>query len=243
MKKITLTFLAFSFFATGINAQDKSFQKGTIAVDLGIGFAVYGTKSHEEYNSQVWNGTSFSTVRIKKDTTDGAASTIIPVSVEYGVTNWLGVGARFGYSKYIANADSTNNNIKPTVRGLDVDLVLNFHLVKTKRFDMPINLIVGYSKFNYKANNPNTSPVGFPDNGNSMAKDNGLNYGISLVPRIYFGDHIGMFFNIGYMGYYYPSITFSDNSDSNLNDNNNQDQKFKLKGNGFNLGIGLIGKF
>ncbi len=243
MKKVTLFVLVFCTSFSGLKAQDKSFQKGDITVGLGIGVAIYGTKIHEEYNSQIWNGSGISTVRIANDTTDGAASTIIPVSVEYGLSNWFGLGARFGYSKYFANADSTNNNIKPTVRGLDLDLVLNFHLVKTKRFDMPISLIVGYSNFNYKANNPNSNPTPLPDNGNSMAKDNGLNYGIALVPRIYFGSHVGMFFNVGYMGYNYGSITFSNNSDSNLNDDNNQDRNFKIKGNGFNIGIGLIGKF
>ncbi len=80
------------------------------------------------------------------------------------------------------------------------------------------------------------------DNGNAMAKDNGLNYGIALIPRIYFGDYIGMFFNLGYMGYSYPSITFSNNSDSNLNNDNNKNELFKLKGNGVNIGIGLIVK-
>jgi hypothetical protein len=243
MKKTLVTIAAVAICINSVKAQDKAFKKGDIVVDLGVGFAVYGTKNHNEYNSRVWNGTSISTVRITEDTTDATASSIIPISVEYGITNWFGVGARFGYSKYIASSDSTNNFTKPTVRGLDADLLLNFHLVKTKRFDMPLSLIIGYSNFKYKANNPNTNPANLPDNGNAMAKDNGLNYGISLVPRIYFGDHIGMFFNVGYMGFNYGSITFSNNSDSNLNDDDNQDQLFKLKGNGVNVGIGLVAKF
>jgi hypothetical protein len=241
MKKIILVFSVISLFVNVSNAQDKAFHKGTINVDLGIGFAVYGTKTHQEYDTKQWNGTSIVDVRIKKDTNDAAASTIIPICVEYGLTDWFGIGARFGHSKYVANADSTNNNIKPSVRGLDADLLLNFHLVKGKHFDMPISLMVGYSNFRYKANNPNTAPIGSSDNGDAMAKDNGLNFGIALVPRIYFGEHFGMFFNLGYMAYRYPSIIFSNNSDSNLNDNNNE--LFKLKGNGGTIGIGLIGKF
>jgi hypothetical protein len=241
MKKIILTVAVLSSFITFSKAQDKAFHKGTIAVDLGIGFSIYGTKSHEEYDAKVWNGTAIVTERIKKDTTDGAAATVIPLSVEYGVTDWFGVGARFAHSKYIANADSTNNFIKPSVRGLDADLLLNFHLVKGKHFDMPIQLVVGYSNLRYKANNPNTSASGQPDNGNAMLKGGGLNYGIELVPRIFFGSHIGMFFNVGYMGYSYKNMIFSNNSDSNLNDTDNH--KYGIKGNGFNIGIGLIGKF
>jgi hypothetical protein len=242
MKKIIYIIVGIVLFLNPVKAQDdKAFHKGSIVVDLGIGVAVYGTRQHNEYDSKVWNGTSISTVRIKKDTTNGAASMIIPLSVEYGITNWLGVGARFGYSKYIANADSTNNHIKPTVRGLDADLLLNFHLIKSKHFDMPVSIIVGYSNFNYKANNPNTSTDPTYNNGNAIAKDNGLNFGIALVPRIYFGDHIGMFFNLGYTGYSYPHILFSNNSNSNLNSNNNE--LFKIKGNGGNIGIGLVVKF
>ena len=114
MKKIILIFAIFSCIATVSKAQDKAFHKGVINVDLGIGFSVYGTQSHEEYDAQVWNGTSIVTERVKKDKRDGAAATIIPVNFEYGIADWFGVGARFGYSKYIANGDSTNNNTIPS---------------------------------------------------------------------------------------------------------------------------------
>nr|MDQ3048352.1 hypothetical protein [Bacteroidota bacterium] len=64
-------------------------------------------------------------------------------------------------------------------------------------------------------------------------------FGIELQPRIYFGDHVGMYFNVGYAGYSYPSIEFSDNQ----NYYNSNNFKFTLKGSGVNLGLGLIGKF
>jgi hypothetical protein len=241
MKKTILLLMMFACIGNNIKAQDKAFQKGTINVDLGIGVALYGTKTHHEYDATYWTGTAFATERKKEDTTDGAGSRIIPISVEYGVTNWLGIGVRLGHSKYLSTADSSNNFIKPSVRGLDADLLINFHLVKGKRFDMPLSIMIGYSNFKYKANNPNTAVAGSPDNGNGIAKDNGFNYGIALVPRIYFGDHFGMFFNVGYMGYTYPSIIFSNNSDSNLNDTNNA--TYKIKGSGVNIGLGLIAKF
>ena len=106
---------------------------------------------------------------------------------------------------------------------------------------MPVSILIGYSHFKYFENNPNTNPPGFADNGGSKGVDNGMNLGIMVNPTIYFNDHIGIFFNVGYMGYSYKSISFSDNSDSNLNDNNNW--KFSLKGNGFNIGGGLALKF
>ncbi|MGQ0829064.1 MAG: hypothetical protein ACT4ON_11805 [Bacteroidota bacterium] len=221
MKKITLLIAGIIFLANTVKAQ-KAFEKGTIAVDLGIGIAVYGTKLH----SQTTSGNK----TYESDTTDGAVSVIYPLAIEYGVSNWLGIGARFAYSSYFEERDSITGE-KASVRGIDADIVLNFHLIKTKRFDLPIGLIVGYSNFNFKFNDPS----------NTVGKDDGMNYGIMLTPRIYFGDHIGIFFNLGYLGYTYPNIQFSSNTDPNINDNNNW--VFKLKGNGGNVGLGLVAKF
>lgn len=237
MKKIILSITLAFFFITNIsNAQDKAFKKGDITVDAGIGLGIYGTKIHSEYNQNylAWTGSGFTTLtrRVKKDTTDGAASVIYPIKAEYGITNWFGLGARFAYADYFEEKDSITG-IKPKVTGIDFGLIANFHLVKSKRFDMPISLNIGYSHFKYLANDPN----------NSMGKDNGINYGLSLLPRIYFGNHIGMFFNVGWAGYKYPSVQFSNKNDSNINDDNNQDWKYSIKGSGLNIGIGLIGKF
>ena len=246
MKKVILISVVLSCIVIVSKAQDKAFHKGVISADLGVGIAIYGTKSHTEYDSTIYGASGNTVTRVIKDKKDAAASSIIPIGIEYGVTDWLGIGARFGYSKYIASTsyDTVNGTavgFKPKVTAIDFGLSVNFHLVKSKRFDMPIGLLIGYSHFNYRQNNPDTNPVGSPDNGNTIGKDGGLGYGIMLTPRIYFGDHIGMFINVGYMGYSYSNLSFSNNSDSNLNDNNNW--KFSLKGNGFNMGIGLVAKF
>lgn len=235
MKKLLLSFLALTLIATVSTAQDeKAFAKGRMTVSLGAGFGIYGTKVHTEYDQQVpyWNGSSIAweTRRYTNDTTDGAISAIYPLTFEYGVTNWLGLGARFAYSGYFQETDSISG-VQSKVRAMDVDFVANFHLVKSRRFDMPICVTIGYSNIHFWSNDP----------ANSQAKDNGLNYGIGLMPRIYFGNHIGMFFNLGYVGYNYPSFVFFNDTDSNLNSVNNW--KYSLKGNGLNMGIGLIGKF
>lgn len=235
MKK-TILLIAFAILTTGImRSQDKAFEKGNITFDLGAGFGLYGTKTHIEENkyAYVWNGTGIEKVVVgknTKDTTDGAGAGIFPLKVEYGVTNWLGIAARFAYSNWITERDSVSG-LKAKATSFDAGVMVNFHLVKSKRFDMPVSLTLGYSSFKYLSNDPL----------NGMAKDNGINYGIGLLPRIYFGDHVGMCFNIGYAGYSYPSLHFSNSNDSNLNDDNGWKQS--IKGGGINLGIGLIGKF
>jgi len=100
MKKVTLTFVAISLFITVSNAQKKAFHKGAVVVDLGIGVSVYKTDLEDAYNGQVWNGTSFTTTRIKKDTSDVSGATVYPLNIEFGLKNWLGLAARVAYSKY-----------------------------------------------------------------------------------------------------------------------------------------------
>ena len=252
MKKIFLSFLLTTFSLSLLTAQeDKAFHKGSITVDPSIGFAIYKTKSHSEHDEDYWNGTSVVSKRVVQDTTDGAGSTIYGLNGEYGVTDWLGVGVRFAYSHYIQETQHDTVlfptgvetfSYKPKARSVDFGINVNFHLVKGKRFDMPICLTFGYSNFKLSNNNPDTDPSSY-DNSGSVGKDNGMNYGILLMPKIYFGktQHVGLAFHIGYMGYKYPSLQFSNNGDSNLNDNNNW--KFRLNGNGFNIGIGLSIKF
>lgn len=230
MKKIIILFVSILTVANSF-AQDKAFQKGDFSIGLGAGFAGYGTTATNAYDQLFWNGSAIVTQRVDTTENSGAISAVFPLTLEYGLSNWFGLGARVAYNKYYANGDSTNLNIKPTVYGFDGDLMLNFHFIKTVHFDMPLSIIVGYSGFTYKVNDANKS----------MAKDNGLNYGFALTPRIIVGKHIGLFVNVGYMGYNYPSMVFSNSTDSNLNDDNNQE--FSLKGSGVNLGLGLICKF
>lgn len=252
-KKTFISILLVCFSFNVLNAQeDKAFHKGSITIDPSIGFAIYKTKVHGEYDENYWNATTMSIEkrRVVEDTTDGAGATIYGLTGEYGVTDWLGIGFRFAYSNYIEETQydtvytptKVTYSYKPKARSIDFGLNVNFHLVKGKRFDMPLCLTMGYSNFKYSQNNPDTD-ISSVDNSGAMAKDNGMNYGILLMPKIYFGkeQHVGLAFHVGYMGYNYPSFLFSNNSDSNLNDENNW--KYKLKGNGFNIGIGLSVKF
>jgi len=230
MKKIVLTFSGIALLITSSMAQKKAFHKGVLVVDLGIGVSIYKTTLQDQYNNQVWNGSSFNTIRIKKDTSNASGAAIYPLTIEYGLKNWLGVGARVAYSKYFSEKDSVSG-LKIAVTGIDAGLVLNLHFIKTNHFDMPIGVTIGYA--NFKLDNK--------DSLNSMAKDNGLNYGFEAVPRFYFGKHFGLFANLGYVAYNFPSILFSNKNDSNINDNN--DRVFKIKNSGANIGVGLIVKF
>ncbi|MCE9538943.1 MAG: hypothetical protein K8R85_06970 [Bacteroidetes bacterium] len=226
MKKIKLTFIAIALIINTSKGQD-AFHKGAVVIDLGIGASVYKTELEDAYNTKVWNGTSFTTTRIKKDTSNISGATVIPLNIEYGLKNWLGVATRVAYSRYFSEKDSLSG-IKIGIRGIDAGLSLNLHLIKTDHFDMPIGVTIGYSNFK----------VDSKDSLNTIAKDNGLNYGFALVPRFYFGEHIGLSINAGYMVYNFPSIAFSNKNDPNIN--NNTDRVFKLKSSGVNISVGLL---
>nr|MDQ3048805.1 porin family protein [Bacteroidota bacterium] len=142
MKKIVLMIAAIALILNA-NAQDKAFEKGNVVVGLGAGLGIYKTKIHSE---QTYGGIKYS-----DDTTDAAASAIFPLMVEYGVTNWLGIGAKFAFSNYFEETDSISGR-KATTRAIDAGLLINFHLVKSRRFDMPIVVNVGYSNFKISNN-------------------------------------------------------------------------------------------
>ena len=232
MKRTILLFAVIAIFGNTLKAQEKAFQKGKLVISIGAGLGLYGTHTHQIQDQNVISGGTVKTIRAVKDTTGGAGSGVYPITVEYGLTNWLGIGGRIGFSKYIAKGDSTNKNIKPTVTAMDDDFVLSFHFIKTVHFDMPLELDMGYSHLKYLSN----------DSKNDAAKGGGFNYGLSLVPRIYFGRFVGMYFNLGYVGYNYPNLIYSNNTGSNLNASSGN-LVSQLKGKGVNIGLGLVVKF
>ncbi len=166
-----------------VKTERKVFETGDIIIDAGLGAAGYVTRTYTTVGSAatVLNGKNWAT------------STMYPVNFEYGFRDWFGSGARFAYSNYY---DSIKSD-----KSVDIDFVLNFHFIKTKRFEMPISLFFGFSTINIKYNDVNTS-----------AKANGANNGFMLTPRFYLTEHFGLFVNLGFVNYVYTSLSFSNNT-------------------------------
>lgn len=227
MKQILLFIVGLTIAGT---ACSQAFHKHSVVVDIGAGLNISKTAVIDAYNTQMWTGSGFSTVRIQKDTNDKNAAVIYPLTVEYGVKNWLGIAGKVAYSKYLTGTDSVSG-VKSDVRGIDAGVIFNLHLIKTKRFDMPIGLSLGYSNIKFTGK----------DSLQTMAKDNGLTYGFAAVPRFYLNNHFGFALNVGYIVYTYPNLLFSNQSDPNLNDD--IDRVFKLQSNSTNIGISMLVKF
>ena len=212
MKKITTIFaIVFALlFISNSSVYAQAFQKGNINLDLGVGFGAYGTRVVYEAA-----GLEFSE-------TDGAASTIVPIGFEYGISDRFGLGLQFGFVNYCIDNDS--NEFTESVKSVDFALKFNFHLLNSDRNDLFLSLGLGGSAANWTFKNTTETYSG-----------SGSYFSFSLVDRIFFNDNVGISFNLGYVGYNYSNMESSNNNPFL------DGLKWSLKG--VNLGTGLAVKF
>lgn len=208
MTKYIITLLVcFSF----ITQAQRSFEKGKNVVALGADLGIYS------YTSKI-----ASQPTSKKE---AAANKIFSLHYEYGVLNWLGVGAKVQYSDYFTETDSVTNT-KPSVTSVDGSVLVNAHFVRSKYVDMLAGFNIGYSHLNWDARDAYVS----------QAKGGGLMYDIHFQPRFYFGKYVGMYLNLAYVHCAYRDMDFQ-NTFTKLDD------ALDLVGGGVNIGIGIQAKF
>ena len=205
-KLIVLVFVCLSFVSLG----QKSFSKGSIVIDLNANLGIYNTVAQDSVGRA--EGTK---------ETDKAVPYAFALGFEYGVLDFLSVGIKGQLSTYLQGSDSTGKP-RPTVKGSDIVLVVNSHLVRTKRFDLVFGGNFGYSNLKFKSNDAN----------GSMAKGGGVAYDIHLTPRLYFSKNFGMFSSLAYAGVSYKKLKFSDNV-------RKYTETVSLKGSGVNCALGF----
>ncbi|MBS1634858.1 MAG: hypothetical protein JST26_02975 [Bacteroidetes bacterium] len=156
---------------------------------------------------------------------NAAANKMLNLQYERGVLNWLGIGAKLQLCDYFTSKD-TATGAKATVRSFDALVVINAHMLRSKRVDLLGGVNVGYSYLNYSAN----------DKYISQATGGGSTFDIHFQPRFYFGDHFGMFINLAYVHYGYNNLDFQ-NTQTHIAD------VLDLNGGGVNFGFGFQAKF
>jgi len=230
MKKITLNLILFMLLVS--TAQSQSFEKGNFNIDLGIGIGVYAT--HQKNTQTVVAGGLTQTQ--KSDTTDGAASFIVPISFEYGISNKFGIGADLTFSNYFI-AEEDKPNLK-SVKGFDFGLKFNYHIISSKRNDLFVGFGFGISSLSWNAQpQPNQIIDGYSGVGSY--------WNICISDRIFFMDNIGIIFNMSYRGYSYTGL------EANLTSEGEDlvklldkfEQKIDWTFNGVNVGLGVAVKF
>ncbi len=199
MKLALLLLLFMPFFASS-----QSFEKGDFIIGAGIDLGIYGT---EGFNP-----------KDKIKNVDNAISGIIPIGIEYGLTDHFGLGAQVRINNYASNKDSSsaNNN--------DFNLLLNYHFLRTTFFNMHIGVKYGLSTFKY------TNKI---DQGEFNAK--GGNFQAELGANFFPGEHIGFNVHAGYNKLSYKN--------GDIEDRHGTKADYELYLTGANIGIGLMLKF
>lgn len=233
MKKITSCLAIIVVLFIDNNAvMAQSFQKGNINVDIGIGFGIYGT-SQTFTNTLTFGGV---TTLDKSDTTDATASRVIPINLEYGLTDKIGIGLDFTYGSYFIN-DSDKVSLE-SVKAYDFGPRLNYHLLNSNRNDLMIGVGIGFSTISWDFNSVDITNPLEPE----LASGAGFYWTLGLTDRIFFSDHIGILFNLSYKGYTYSKIEYELTPEAQqilTNANATFNQEFKWQLNGANIGIGL----
>lgn len=214
MKKI---YFACLFVISQIALHAQSFHKGALVTELSTGIEIYNT-----------------TLKIKikdpnrtRDTSynDKAGNSNFGLAAEYGLHKRFGVGLRFKTNKYFTSKDSATK-ATPYVRTNDIVVVLNYHPIVKKNFDLVLGADVGYSTFKYKAN----------DSLNLILSGGGSYISLYANPRIYFG-RFGINFKV------YAPFTNYNSLTTNNADFNKYIAITKWKGSGFGLGFGIQYRF
>ena len=182
----------------------QSFERGDLIFSAGIDLGVYSTEGFNPADT------------IKN--TDAAVSTIIPLGLEFGLTNHLGIGFQVRPNSYASNKDSSS------AKNTDFSLMLNYHFLRSRFFNMQIGLKYGFSKFNY------TNKI---DQGEFNAT--GGHFQADLGANFFPGKHIG--FNV-HAGYNYLRY-----NNGKIEDILGNKSDYELYLNGANIGAGVLLKF
>ena len=221
MKKTIYSLLIIlSFLMMNNNSNAQAFQKGNMNMDIGLGIGIYKTTTTFSFD--------FLGIPITLTDEDGAVSTMIPFTFEYGISNKFGLGVELGFVNYLVD-DSTNNddgtttlNLTKSVKSVDFMILCNFHLLNSERNDLFIGLGFGGSRVNWN----------FKDTGDEYSGGGSL-FKLYIKDRIFFNDNVGILFNFGYTGYFYGNMEATNNNPilENL--------KWDVRGVNFGTGLAL----
>ncbi len=199
MKRILFLLL---FLPSITSAQ--SFERGDFIISAGVDLGVYDTEGFEPGDS------------IKN--LGDAMSGVIPIGIEFGLTNNIGIGFQFRPNSYASNKDSSS------AKNTDFSLMLNYHFLRTESFNLQLGVKYGLSNFNYT----NKIDLGeFNATGGHLQLDLGANF--------FIGDHFGFNVHAGYNKLSYKNGEIEDVL------GNKSDYELYLKG--ANIGAGIQFKF
>ena len=213
MKKLLFgSFLILAF----LQDFSQSFHLGALVIDLNAGLEGYNV----QYNYKLKNlgKTLDTTIR------NGAINHNLALGVEVGLAKWFGLGLRGNANTFFTDVDKLTHN-KPEVTSSELMLMVNFHPVVRKHFDLVLGSDIGLSSLNFKTN----------DSLGTVIKGTGSYFDLYLNPRFYLG-RFG--FNVRA---FVPFVNYG-----SLSSNNTLYNEYvvaKWKANGFGMSVGIQMKF
>lgn len=162
---------------------------------------------------------------------DGTAAAKLFFKYEYIISKRQGIGFKLNYSKFVNGYDTVNSVVYTSKsNAIDFTAVLAVHLYSSNKFDLPLNINLGYSSFKLHKN----------DSLNNRVKTDGLNLGVYLNPRYFFTNHLGVFAFAGFSYFDYSKLIYYNDSNPDLN--SFYQIKSTLKYRGADFGFGLVYK-
>jgi hypothetical protein len=217
MKNLFALFTLFAFISFNNQTFAQSNEAGTLSINGGVGWGLYGTTSEETFD-----GTT-----IGQDTS-GILSVFFPISIHYGFAERFsgGIYVRPGsyYDRVDSNTVTTGTNSIFTAGG-----ELCFYIVNKDRFNFYTKGGFGINKLTI---NDTEDPL------ISERKYGGTHWKWDLGFNAYFSDAIGMFFNLGVAGYKFELKEALD-ANSNAIDLNQYEFTFKALGPEVSLGLAI----
>jgi hypothetical protein len=180
--RILLTLLLFGACCFSVRqARAQSFAKNTMLLEVKPGLGIYTTTYSDQVNGKKPNG--------------GAALFIFPLTFEYGVTNWLGVGGLIESSHYIQNKDSVAAGKGISGGSFDIGPIANAHFLRTPHTDLYAGVKLLFSGVKITSNDG--SPIYLQSGGTVI--------NFCFGSRFIIGNHFALSLELGYSQYSYPN--------------------------------------
>ncbi|MBW6483083.1 MAG: porin family protein [Vicingaceae bacterium] len=200
IKLVPSLLTVFLLSAVPMLSQNQPFHKGNWIVEAGIGFGNYSTNLQTQttfINSGQFNAGPLSAIS-SGGATEPMGSIIIPLKIEYAISDRFGVGLKFGQNNFLVNKDDFYNT--SSIRSRDFGVRINFHFNTNEENDVFIELILGSSNIKWFYND-------YSYNNLSSLKGRGDYLSLGFNDRFYFTDHIGLLLYFSITRYYYQKLT------------------------------------
>jgi len=203
-------YITIIFFLTLVHGWSQSFRLGTVVLDFNTGLEGYSSTS-------TYTQTGNDTV-VKWFTTNSNLS----FGIELGLGKRFGIGLRGKANNFARELDQVTNS-RADVNTKDLTMIVNFHPINRKKFDLAIGSELGLSKLFIDVNNLSNTQI--------MGK--GGYYAFYLNPRVYFG-RLGINLKT-----YLPFLNYKDLLSQDAGPGNYILTRWKGSGFGVSLGVQL----